>query len=121
MKRDKTISFMLILAMLWFAGWARLDPMNQWLNEKANAQDYPGKTGGMLLRGLAGILQSPVELAYHGYDETFENPMCGLGFFKGIFVGLYRASEKIIRGAWDVVTSPIPDYHGAPGTHNDDL
>ncbi|HNV85831.1 MAG TPA: hypothetical protein PKL97_02550 [Candidatus Omnitrophota bacterium] len=120
MRHKKLVSFVLIFAALFITGWTRLDPMNQRLNEKANAQDYAEKAGGMALRGIAGILQSPVELAYHGYTETFENPMCGLGFYKGIFIGLFWTGDKITRGAWDVLTAPVPDYHGAPGSHHDE-
>lgn len=89
-----------------------------WLNDQANSENYAVKAGGMLLRGLHGVVEAPVEIGYHTYDGAVNKTEYGVGVLRGLGTGLLWTFDGAIRGAWDIVTFAFPDYHGEPGTHD---
>lgn len=111
----KKISIFLALLMVLGTGsaWAVIE----WVDEQAQSDVYHVKAGGMFLRGLNRIVESPVELACHTYKGATEELGYGEGILKGLGLGAVWMVDDILRGAWDVVTALFPDYHGEPGTH----
>ena len=99
-------------------GWCICGPVDKWIGETAASEVYYVKAGGMLLRGLHRIIESPVEVGYHTYDGAKNNLGYGEGVLKGLGTGVLWMGDSIIRGAWDVITALIPDYHGEPGEHD---
>jgi len=91
--------------------------VHDWANEKANSDSYPVKVGGMMLRGVHGILMAPGELVCHLYHDPKENFQAGAGIARGLGNGLIWTMDGAVRGAWDILSSPFPDYHGEPTTH----
>lgn len=106
----------LFLAVAAVPGWT-MCPADQWLEDTANSGSYPVKAGGMILRGVHRIIESPVEIACHTYKGATEELEYGLGIFKGLGMGLLWTLDSAVRGAWDIVTFAFPDYHGEPGKH----
>ena len=98
-------------------GWA-VCGVDDWVNGKANSENYWVKTGGMFLRGLHRIVESPIELGYYTYKGTKDELGYGEGVLKGLGRGVGWMADDIVRGAWDVITAVFPDYHGEPGIHN---
>ena len=112
------ILVVLFLMVAATAGWsATCGAMDDWLNTQANSSSYPVKAGGMILRGLDNIIESPVELACHSYKGATENLQYGVGILKGLGTGTLWMVDSMLRGAWDIVTFAFPDYHGEPGAH----
>ncbi len=108
--------FLIIGASL---GWSAMcAATDDWLETQANSSNYGVKAGGMLLRGLDRIVESPVELACHTYKGSTEELNNGVGILKGLGMGTLWMVDSILRGAWDVVTFAFPDYHGEPGEHH---
>ena len=105
------------------AGWSMCQncPMKDWLNTKADSTSYGEKAGGMLLRGVYRVVTSPAELIFHTYDGVANHTQYGLGLLTGLGTGAVYTVDSIVRGAWDIVTSPIPDFHGAPDNAEDPL
>ena len=99
-------------------GWCLVSGEDDWLNKQANSQEYWIKAGGMLLRGLDRIVESPIEIGYHTYDGAKNHLGHGEGVIKGLGTGLLWTVDGLLRGTWDVVTALFPDYHGEPGAHN---
>ena len=97
--------------------WAFCGAMDDWIDAKANSEVYYVKAGGMLLRGLDRIVESPIELACHTYKGSTEELGYGEGVLKGLGLGVLWMGDSIIRGAWDIVTFAFPGYHGEPGEH----
>ncbi|MDP3920295.1 MAG: hypothetical protein Q8R76_05765 [Candidatus Omnitrophota bacterium] len=109
MKRLLILVFglMLVLSAPVFAGT---------IEDNAASADYVIKAPAMVLRGLANIALSPVEVVHHTYKGTMDGaPLVGTleGAGTGIVWGLDRAG----RGIWDVLTALFPNYNGAPTTH----
>lgn len=121
MARKICLLALLIVLFASVKSWAFFAAMDKKIGDEVNSQDYSRKTGGMLLRGATGIAGSPYELFYHGFDCSMEGTPWGLGFWKGIGIGLYWTGDKLCRSAWDVLSAPWPGYRGEPGTHNDSL
>lgn len=110
----------LFLAIGAIPGWCSVSAAAEdWLDEQANSSNYGIKTGGMVLRGLDRIVESPVELVCHVYKgSSGEELQYGVGILKGLGYGTLWMVDSILRGAWDVVTFAFPDYHGEPGEHH---
>lgn len=115
----KKIGLMVVLFLIIGAipGWSICGPVDEWIETQASSDNYGIKTGGMLLRGVHRIVESPVELACHVYKGSTEDLRYGVGVLKGFGNGLLWMTDSILRGAWDIVTFAFPDYHGEPGTH----
>lgn len=111
----KKLGIFLALLLILGAGsaWAVID----WVDGQANSDVYYTKAGGMLLRGLDRIVESPVELACHTYKGATEDLGYGEGILKGLGLGALWTVDGVLRGAWDIITFAFPDYHGEPGTH----
>lgn len=99
-------------------GWSICAKVDNWLDETANSNVYYAKAGGMFLRGIHRIIESPVEIGYHTYDESKNHLEYGAGVFKGLGTGVLWMADGVLRGAWDIITALFPDYHGEPGTHD---
>lgn len=99
-------------------GWSICGPVDNWVDDQANSEVYYIKAGGMLLRGIHRIVESPVEIGYHTYKSTKDELGYGEGVLKGLGTGLLWTLDGAIRGAWDIVTFAFPDYHGEVGTHD---
>ncbi len=106
----------LLLVVGSIPSWATC-PTDKWVDEKANSSSYPVKVGGMILRGLHRIVESPGELVYHTY-QGIKTPEHGVGVLKGLGMGTAWMADGIVRGGWDILSALIPDYHGEPGTHH---
>lgn len=115
----KKIGVLLALLLLAGAspGWAICGPVDDWISEQATSDVYYVKAGGMLLRGLHRIIESPVEVACHTYKGATEELGYGEGVLKGLGTGFLWMTDSILRGAWDIVTFAFPGYHGETGTH----
>ena len=98
------------------SAWA-LDAVGSWADETANSEVYYTKAGGMLVRGLYRIVTSPAELACHTYKGCTEEIGYGEGILKGLGEGTLWMVDGILRGAWDIITFALPDYHGEPVKH----
>ena len=99
-------------------GWSICGPVDDWVNKTASSDVYYTKTGGMFLRGVHRIIESPVEIGYYTYDGAKNHLGYGEGILKGLGTGTLWAADDIIRGAWDIMTALFPNYHGEPGTHD---
>jgi len=99
-------------------GWSLCGAIDDWVTKQASSDNYPVKFVGLLLSGVHRVVESPYELLYHTYDGTVNNFENGLGFFKGLGEGAFRMTENVARGAWDIVSAPIPGYNGEPGGHD---
>ena len=106
----------LFLVMGMSSAWAGC-MLASWAEEKANSEVYYVKAGGMLVRGLDRIVGSPVELACHTYKGVTEDIGYGEGILKGLGLGTLWMVDDILRGAWDIITFAIPDYHGEADPH----
>lgn len=116
MKKIGILVALLLLASTG-TGWAICGPVDRWIDETAASEVYYVKAGGMLLRGLHRVIESPVELACHTYKGATEELGYGEGILKGLGKGTLWMVDDILRGAWDIVTFAFPDYHGEPGEH----
>ncbi len=115
----KKIGLLLALFLIVGAvpGWSICGVVDEWVSEQAGSDVYYVKAGGMLLRGLHRIIESPVEVACHTYKGATEELGYGEGVLKGLGTGVLWMTDSILRGAWDIVTFAFPGYHGEPGTH----
>ena len=98
--------------------WA-ICPIENKVEGWADSTSYFAKMGGMWLRGIHSVVEAPGEIFYHPYDELRNRPQYGLGFFKGLGIGVFWALDRVARGVWDVATAQIPDYNGEPSDHDD--
>ena len=98
-------------------GWSICGPVDSWIDEQSASDVYYVKAGGMLLRGLHRIIESPVELACSTYKGSTQELGYGEGVLKVLGGGFLWMLDDIIRGAWDIVTFAFPGYHGEPGNH----
>jgi hypothetical protein len=98
-------------------GWSICGPVDTWIDEQAASENYAAKAGGMLLRGMHRIIESPVELACHTYNGATDELEYGVGILKGLGYGTLWMIDSILRGGWDILTFAFPDYHGEAGTH----
>jgi len=98
--------------------WCICGAVDSWIDDQADSENYAVKAGGMLLRGLHRIIESPVEIGYHTYDGAKNNLEYGVGVLKGLGTGVLWTADGALRGAWDIITALFPDYHGEPGTHD---
>lgn len=101
----------LLTVMTAIPGWS-MCPVDKWVNEKADSANYGAKTGGMVLRGLHGIVKSPTELLIHPYQESRDHLDNGLGILRGLGTGVFRTLEHAVIGVADIVLAPVPNYHG---------
>ena len=100
------------------SAWAVCAPQ---VEDWAKSENYWAKSGGMLLRGIERIVESPVQIACETYKgSTGENLKYGGGIVKGLGLGVAWMLDDIVRGAWDIITFAFPDYHGEPGEHKQD-
>lgn len=108
----------LLLAIGATPGWSVCGPVDQWIDDTVASDVYYVKAGGMFLRGLHRIIESPIEIGYHTYDGAKNNLGYGEGVLKGLGTGVLWMADGVLRGAWDIITALFPDYHGEPGTHD---
>ncbi len=108
----------LLLAMGATPGWSVCGPVDSWIDEQAGSDNYFVKTGGMFLRGLHRIIESPVEVGYHTYDGAKNHFGYGEGVLTGLGMGFLWTADGAVRGGWDIITALFPNYHGEPGTHD---
>ena len=99
-------------------GWSVCGPVDQWIDDTAGSDVYYVKAGGMFLRGIHRIIESPIEVGYHVYDSAQNELGYGEGILKGFGKGLLWMVDDLLRGGWDIITALFPDYHGEPGTHD---
>ncbi len=119
MKMKKVALLMALLLVVGaLPGWS-VCMFDNWIDKQATSTNYGTKAGGMLLRGIHGIVESPVELFYHPYDELKNRPENGIGFFKGLGLGAWGMVDKIGHGAWDILTALVPNYNGETSTHGE--
>lgn len=119
MKIRKVAAFAALFLMIGGAtGWSLCGAVDDWVNKQATSTQYPVKAGGMLLRGIHNIVESPVEIFYHPYDELKSRPEKGVGFFKGLGLGVWGTVDKIGYGSWDLLTALVPDYNGETSAHH---
>ena len=116
----KRIGFLAALFLIIGAntGWSICGAVDNWIDEKATSENYWVKSGGMFLRGLHRLVESPVEVGYHTYDESKNNFQYGAGVIKGLGTGFLWMADGAIRSGWDIITALFPDYHGEPGEHD---
>lgn len=99
-------------------GWSVCAVVDNWIDDQANSDIYYVKAGGMLLRGVHRIIESPVEIGYHTYKGATDELGYGEGVLKGLGTGVLWMLDSVVRGAWDIITFAFPDYHGEPGDHD---
>ena len=99
-------------------GWCFCGAAEEWVNKQAGSDVYYVKAGGMLLRGVHRIIESPIEIGYHTYDGAKNHLGYGEGIIKGLGTGLLWTADGVLRGAWDIITALFPGYHGELGTHD---
>lgn len=116
MKKIAMLTLVLMMASA-IPAWAICGPVDHWIDEQAASKTYPVKVGGMILRGLHRIIESPLELVYHTYDGSVNHLENGVGILKGLGSGFAWTLDSIVRGGWDVLTALFPDYYGETGTH----
>lgn len=85
------------------------------INETANSDVYPVKVTGQLLRGVVTIGTSPIEVLSHTMTSMKEKPI--LGILPGLKDGLFHTGNDMVKGALDIVTSPLPGNSGYPHDH----
>jgi hypothetical protein len=111
MKTKIAVITALWVAMTGSTGWS-MCPVDKWVNEKADSAGYGTKAGGMALRGLHDIVKSPTELLIHPYQESRNHLDNGLGILRGLGTGVFRTLEHAVIGVMDIVSAPVPNYHG---------
>ena len=116
----KKIGILLALFMIVgsIPGWCLCSTADKWVDDQANSNIYYVKVGGMLLRGVKRIIESPVEIGYYTYDGAKNHLGYGEGVLSGLGKGIGWFADDVLRGAWDIVTAVFPNYHGEPGTHD---
>ncbi|HTL46560.1 MAG TPA: hypothetical protein VL688_00685 [Verrucomicrobiae bacterium] len=82
-----------------------------------DSTQYVVKMGGMMLDGVNRIVAAPFDLLYHPVQDIFVDKHYGTGLFTGLGEGLYHGVEGILIGAWNIVSSPVPNYHGETTDH----
>jgi hypothetical protein len=90
---------------------------DKWIEGKVNSEEYVVKMGGMMLDGVNRIVAAPFDLLYHPYHDVFVEKHYGTGLFTGLGEGLFRGVEGIMVGAWNIVSSVVPGYHGETTDH----
>ena len=111
----KKIAVALLLLMVFSASqvWAAPScPLGNWADEKAQSDSYATKLMGMFVLGADQIITSPIHLVYGPYDHIANQDKGVMGLFTGLGEGLVGTGESIVSGVVNIVTSPIPDYHG---------
>jgi hypothetical protein len=116
--RRISILLALLLVMGATPGWSVCATVDRWVDDQAKSEVYPVKVGGMFLRGIHRMIESPVEIGYHTYDGAVNRTEYGVGALKGLGTGVLWMADSVLRGAWDIITALFPDYHGEPGTHD---
>lgn len=119
----KKIVVMLSILMLFTAapGWTMCGAADHWISEKVQSDSYSEKMMGLFLDGLHRVAESPFELAYHPYDHIANQKKYATGLFTGLGEGLYRAVENIGIGVVNIISAPIPNYHGVTREHDHEL
>ncbi|OGW72305.1 MAG: hypothetical protein A2Y02_00205 [Omnitrophica bacterium GWA2_52_12] len=111
-KRTFVIALMLLtLAGRAYAAWG----MENWKESQMASSSYGEKTGAMALNGLARIVAAIPEIVYYPYAETAIEKGGVEGFFRGLGMGLYHLGEDVVVGVANLVSSPVPGYHGISG------
>lgn len=119
----KKIAVMLSILMVFAAvpGWAICGAVDHWIDEKVQSDSYPEKLMGMVLNGFHRVIESPFELVYHPYDQIANQKKYAMGLFTGLGEGLYRTVENIGIGVVNIISAPIPNYHGVTREHDHEL
>ena len=113
--KKRTLLIVLILLTVaagrGYAAWG----MENWKESQMGAASYGEKTGAMALNGLARIAAAIPEIVYYPYDEAKTEKGGAEGFFRGLGMGLYHLGEDVLVGVANLVSAPIPGYHGISG------
>jgi hypothetical protein len=115
----KIAMFVTVLMVLGsVSAWAGICPKtDSWIKSKVDSEQYVVKMGGMMLDGVNRIVAAPFDLLYHPVNDVFVDKHYGTGLFTGLGEGLFRGVEGIMVGAWNIISSPVPGYHGETTDH----
>lgn len=86
--------------------------LESWKQEQMTSSSYLEKTGAMALNGLGRLAAAPFELVVHPYDEARSEGKGFSGIFEGLGIGIYHLGEDVVVGATNLITAPVPGYHG---------
>lgn len=120
----KKIAMMLVVLLVMgsASAFAGVCPKtDEWIKGKVDSDSYLVKTGGMLLDGVNRIVAAPFDVLYHPVDDMFVEKHYGTGLFTGLGEGLFRGVEGVMVGAWNIISSPVPGYHGETTDHSHKL
>jgi len=81
-------------------------------NEDADNGDWFHKVPGMIGRGTVNVITSPGYVIEDTCNGGKDKDWLG-GTANGIITGFGKMLAAGVGGAWDVATSPIPEYRGA--------
>ena len=113
MKKKIAIMLLLLVVLSASQAWAAPScPLGNWAGEKAQSDSYPTKFMGQFVLGVDQILTSPIKLVWYTYDHIVTQKKYATGLFTGLGQGLVEAVESIGAGVVNIVTSPVPGYHG---------
>lgn len=118
MMRKISVLVVLFLMVGTSPAWSVCGPVDTWVDEQAGSDVYYVKAGGMILRGIHRVIESPVEIGYHTYKGATDELGYGEGILKGLGAGVLWMLDGVVRGAWDIMTFAFPDYNGEPGEHD---
>lgn len=121
MTKKVAVFLVLLLVVGVTPGWSICGPIKDWVDEKAASDNYGAKSLGMLLRGIHGVVEVPLEITHHLIDGTLNEKPYVIGTLKGLGTGAAHAVETAMIGAWDVITALCPRYKGLPREHEHEL
>ncbi len=111
-KRTLAIALALLtLAGRAYAAWG----MENWKEGQMASASYGEKAGAMALNGLGRILAAIPEIVYYPYAEAATEKGGVEGVFRGLGIGLYHLGEDVVVGVANLVSAPVPGYHGISG------
>ncbi|MBI1978038.1 MAG: hypothetical protein HYS55_04735 [Candidatus Omnitrophica bacterium] len=117
----KKIAVALAVFMLFgtVTAWAQCCPFSNWIKKQAESDSYPEKFVGLLADGVHRVVQAPIEVLYHPYDEIVNQDQRAIGFFTGLGKGILWGAHHIIVGAVNIISAPVPGAKGylAPHSH----
>ena len=119
MKKKITLLLLVLMVFGTAQAWAgpASCPLGNWADEKAQSESYPTKLMGMVVLGVDPILTSPINLVWYPYDHIANQDKKVIGLFTGLGEGVLETGEAIVSGAVNIVSSPIPGYHGIRYKH----
>ena len=91
------------------------------IHNMVQSDHYLTKTGGMVFVGINRIVAAPFEVLYHPVNDVFVDKEYATGLFTGLAEGVFRGVESAMVGAWNLLSSPVPDYHGETTDHTHSL